>query len=204
MKIGNFKNFSLKKKGAGTPPDEVVIESTTAEQIAEMKKRLASRTQDLEQAKTRLDGLSPDDDEEEEKDDAIGPHPPLQELTLDDIDDDEEDDDVKFDTPAGEGSPVQLVDMTKEEAEPEEESLNLEDVDEKEKTGEKEEGEEEVSLEGEGNDLKNLFGEEEEDEHALANLINFLPDVSVQELQDDIEEIKGIIKEWQQTRHYGG
>jgi hypothetical protein len=180
MKIGNFKNFSLKKKGAGTPPDEVVIESTTAEQIAEMKKRLASRTQDLEQAKTRLDGLSPDDDEEEEKDDAIGPHPPLQELTLDDIDDDEEDDDVKFDTPAGEGSPVQLVDMTKEE------------------------GEEEVSLEGEGNDLKNLFGEEEEDEHALANLINFLPDVSVQELQDDIEEIKGIIKEWQQTRHYGG
>jgi hypothetical protein len=202
MKFGNIKNFSLKKKDAANS-DDVVIESTSAEQIAEMKKRLASRTRDLEEAQSRLRGLKKDDDAEDEEENgepAVGPHPPLQELTLDDIQLDDEED-PRFDTPTDGSSPVQLVDMTRPEAdaEPAAEGLNLEDVPADTGTGD---DTDEASLEpeSEGDDLKNLFGQEEEEDNPLANLINFLPDVSVQELVDDIEEIKSIIKEWQQSR----
>ena len=48
----------------------------------------------------------------------------------------------------------------------------------------------------EENDLKNLFSTDEEEENPLASLINTLPDVTVQELLDDLAEIQRIIKEW--------
>ncbi len=44
--------------------------------------------------------------------------------------------------------------------------------------------------------LNNLFSQEEEEDNPLASLINSLPDVSVQELMDDLAEIHRIIKEW--------
>jgi hypothetical protein len=44
--------------------------------------------------------------------------------------------------------------------------------------------------------LNSLFNNEEEVENPLASLINSLPDVSSQELIDDLEEIQRIIKEW--------
>jgi hypothetical protein len=213
MKFGDIKkNLSLKKKDSAAVPDDVLIESTSAEQIAEMKKRLANRTRDLEEAQSRLQGLNKPDDDDDEDEDFVGPHPPLQELSLDDIKLDDDDDEMRFDTPTDGGSPVQMVDMTRPDAaaEPVSEGLNLEDVPAETDTDADTETEaetessadDEVSLEprGEGDDLKNLFSDDEEEEHPLANLINFLPDVSVQELVDDIEEIKSIIKEWQQSR----
>jgi hypothetical protein len=44
--------------------------------------------------------------------------------------------------------------------------------------------------------LNNLFSQEEEEENPLDSLIKSLPDVSVQELMDDLAEIHRIIKEW--------
>jgi hypothetical protein len=44
--------------------------------------------------------------------------------------------------------------------------------------------------------LNKLFSDQEEEENPLASLIANLPDVTVQELMDDLEEIKKIIREW--------
>ncbi len=222
MKFGDLKkNLSIKKKEGKAVPEDVLIESTSAEQIAEMKKRLANRTRDLEEAQNRLKDLKQSPGEDEEAVDAdgkpAGPHPPLQELSLDDIQLDDSDEDPQFDSVVDGGNPVQMVDMTKPEpvVKPAEEGLNLESVpaagsaggsaadDDDEDDDEAASGDlDDLSLDAadDSDDLSNLFSQEEEEEHPLANLINFLPDVSVQELVDDIEEIKSIIKEWQQSR----
>jgi len=47
--------------------------------------------------------------------------------------------------------------------------------------------------------INNLFSDDEEEENPLANLIKSLPDVTAEELIDDLNEIKGIIKEWQRS-----
>jgi hypothetical protein len=59
------------------------------------------------------------------------------------------------------------------------------------------EKEEESKLDDSDDSLNGLFTDEEEEENPLANLIRSLPDVSAQEIIDDLNEIKGIIKEWQ-------
>ena len=43
--------------------------------------------------------------------------------------------------------------------------------------------------------LNNLFSQDEEEENLLANLINSLPEVTAQELLDDLQEINEIIRE---------
>jgi hypothetical protein len=45
--------------------------------------------------------------------------------------------------------------------------------------------------------LKALFDSHEEEENPLAKLINSLPDITVDELMDDLKEIKDIIRDWQ-------
>ena len=203
MKFGNF-NFSLRKKGSDGIDDEVLIESTTAEQIAEMKKRLADRTHDLEAAQTKINDLNSLDDEEEgNESEPVGPHPPLEELTVDKLGDDD-DDDFEMDTPAGDGSPIQVVDMTPQpETEVKVETVNLEslkeDEEETDEAAPAESDDKAATDENSDDSINNLFSEDEEEENPLANLISFLPDVTVQELVDDIEEIQGIIKEWQQS-----
>ena len=56
-----------------------------------------------------------------------------------------------------------------------------------------------INLEDDSESLSNLFNDDEEEENPLEKLINSLPDVSTQELIDDLNEIKGIIKDWQQS-----
>jgi hypothetical protein len=46
--------------------------------------------------------------------------------------------------------------------------------------------------------LNKLFSNDEEEENPLANLIRSMPDVTTEELLEDLNEIKGIIREWQQ------
>jgi len=48
-----------------------------------------------------------------------------------------------------------------------------------------------------GDSLNKLFSNDEEEENPLANLIRSLPDVTTEELIDDLNEIKSIIKDWQ-------
>jgi hypothetical protein len=45
--------------------------------------------------------------------------------------------------------------------------------------------------------LKALFTSEEKDENPLVSLINSLPDITIDELVDDLKEIKDIIRDWQ-------
>jgi len=56
----------------------------------------------------------------------------------------------------------------------------------------------EQSIGGEGESFSNLFDQDEAEENPLASLINSLPDVTVKELFDDLQEIKTIINDWQQ------
>jgi len=48
-----------------------------------------------------------------------------------------------------------------------------------------------------GDSLNKLFSNDEEEENPLANLIRSLPDVTTEELIDDLNEISAIIKDWQ-------
>ena len=59
------------------------------------------------------------------------------------------------------------------------------------------EKEKEIKLDDNNDSLGNLFSNNDEEVNPLANLINALPDVTAQELIDDLKEIKRIIKEWQ-------
>lgn len=45
--------------------------------------------------------------------------------------------------------------------------------------------------------FKELFASDDEDDNPLASLIKSLPDVTINELEDDLTEIKDIIKDWQ-------
>ena len=53
--------------------------------------------------------------------------------------------------------------------------------------------------EAESDSLDDLFSQEEEGENPLAGLITSLPDVTVEELLGEAEEIKAIVCEWQQN-----
>jgi hypothetical protein len=58
--------------------------------------------------------------------------------------------------------------------------------------------EDKTKLEDAGDSLNKLFSNDEEEENPLANLIRSMPDVTTEELLDDLNEIKEIIREWQQ------
>jgi hypothetical protein len=58
--------------------------------------------------------------------------------------------------------------------------------------------EDKTKLEDAGDSLNKLFSSDEEEENPLANLIRSMPDVTTEELLEDLNEIKEIIREWQQ------
>jgi hypothetical protein len=206
MRRKSFKGLSHGKMKEKEKESGVVIEGATAEQLAEMQKRMDGRKKEMEDATKQLRGLIVPREPEEDEEETIGPHGPIQELTIEDI---PEDDDDLLITPADdeESTDIEepdLVETTLEATEPESAEGNdlkdlaevaeeIEDEDEEEKDGEKDGLDLSDSFDG-------LFDEEESDENPLANLINNLPDVSAQELIDDIEDIRQIIKEWQQNR----
>jgi len=181
MRIKGFKIGKSKEK----PKDEdAPVEGTTTEQIAEMEEKINGRTKNLEETAQELQELSdgastPEGDE----DIPTGPHGPLDELTIepneqlsgaDDID-------LEADTLVEGGEEIKVVEVGAGSAAPPE-------------------GEKEARVEDIGADsINNLFNDDEEEENPLANLINALPDVPASELIDDLNEIKGIIKEWQQS-----
>ena len=61
------------------------------------------------------------------------------------------------------------------------------------------EAEKEPSTEKEDDSINSLFNQEDDEVNPLANLINSLPDVTAQELLDDLGEIKEIIREWERS-----
>jgi hypothetical protein len=185
-------------------PDDDEFKVIAANRIADMEKRIHIKTKDLEKKAQQIQGLSPKADQANSNGDiATGPHEPLGELTLEtdeninsvmsladiaDDDESEEDDEV-----------IKLVEVKAAKAAPPEKDEEEEEppvktgVDTKGPSGKNDE----IKLDDSGDSLNDLFNREEDEENPLANLIKSLPDVTAQELIDDIKEIEGIINEWQ-------
>jgi hypothetical protein len=201
----------IKGFGLGKTKDTNDEKPTDVAKVVQMKDTLDADTKSLEENEQKLTSLIADN----ELDSTPGPHGPIGELSLDteNSDDQKELDDEN--TLVGENEPIiKVVEMTKKneavkglvtdvvpgssdtaeskvEKKPES-SSGTSDV-----KPESTSGTPDVKPEIADDSLGNLFSSQEEEVNPLANLINSLPDVSVQELIDDLGEIKGIIKEWQ-------
>jgi hypothetical protein len=183
-----FKGIRLGKSKEESEEEIIEVDKATASQITEINEHISNRTKNLEETTQRLQELSEmlnDDDDEEER---PRPHGPLKELSVEpedkmmDIDMDTKSDDDLFEASADEVQLVEVGEVTAEQAQP------AKDANPEEKPAE-------AAAESEEDSFSNLFGMEEEESNPLSTLINSLPDVSAQELMDDIQEIKNIIKD---------
>ena len=181
MRIKGLKNLSIGKTKDKEEEDKTGANDTTATQITEMGENIDGRTEDLEVAAQELQELS---DKEESEGTPQGPHGPIGELSVE-PEGDEADLGLSVEANVSDQleenkEEVQLVDLgTETNATPETETEN------------------EIKPDGGEDSFDNLFSDEEKEENPLENLINSLPDVTAQELLDDLNEIHGIIKEWQ-------
>jgi len=222
MRIKGFKIGKSKKK---SEEEAAEAEGTTTEQIAEIEEKMNGRTKNLEETAEELKGLADEaDTPEKDEDIPAGPHAPLDELTVEPEDKPAEGEDI----PAGPHAPLDELSIEPEDklanvddiepdvGEPGEAIKVVEviggdspkpegetDIKVEEVSGgdsPKPEGETEAKVEDLGGDsINNLFSDEEDEENPLANLIKSLPDVTANELLDDLNEIQGIIKEWQKS-----
>jgi hypothetical protein len=128
-----------------------------------------------------------------------GPHKPLAELSLDAAGDMEDD---EFDAEISEGNlleenkeEVKLVELkTENDAMAGEESSGL-DTDAAAPEEKPKEKVKEEKPKSEDDSFSSLFVDTEEEENPLATLIDSLPDVSAQEIINDINELKEIMRE---------
>ncbi len=182
MRIKSFNIGKLKEK---LGKNNGTAEDNTAEQIAEMEEKINGRTKNLEETTQELQELSKETaTTTEDEATPVGPHGPIDELTIEPEDKLTEIDDIDEDVPPLEegGEDIKVVELALGSTPPAE-------------------GEKEVKVEEDTGDdsINSLFSDDEEEENPLANLINALPEVTSEELIDDLNEIKGIIKEWQQS-----
>jgi hypothetical protein len=196
MRFKAFKNFSIGKLRDKNKKDEPEAEDSPTPEIAEIKDKIKGKTSGVAKADEPSPKLSPNAGIILEADDIpIRPHGPAGELslepeelehdvslTLDDVDSDS----IKL----GEEVEISEVDAVKaaaSKAPPPAVAAVPAEV--------KPEAKQETKPD-ENDSLNNLFSDEEVEENPLASLIESLPDVTVRELLDDLEEIKRIIKEW--------
>ena len=179
MIFKSFKFGKSKDKGKGKLP----AGDATATQIAELEEQLNDRTDNLKQTEKKLKRLSVKVSNLAEIEvTPVQPHGPIGELsiepedTLEDVDLDEEEN-----TSAALEEGVEDVKLVEVPAE----------------FGPSPSAEKERKNDLDGDSLKALFTSEEEEENPLANLIHSLPDVTIDELTEDLKEIKDIIKDWQ-------
>jgi hypothetical protein len=165
--------------------------NAASSQIADLEKQLSGWTDNLKQTEQRLKKLSdkasdPQNNVSGTKAKAsaikglditpVRPHGPIRELSLDSGD-------SPGDTieEGDEGEDLEVVKLA--EAKPEAKNPVL------------------TANEGKSKSLndsfKDLFTSDEEEENPLANLVRTLPEVTINELEDDLKEIKDIIKDWQ-------
>ena len=178
-----FKGFKIGKSKENNGKEKAPETGATATKIAELEEQLNGRTDNLKKTEKQLKKLSGKLGDKENTEEIIAkPHGPIGELSVEPEDDldvaalvvDEEDD------VAAEGSAekVKLVEVLGEPAP-------------------NPPAKKEVKVEAMGDSLDKLFSSDEEEENPLASLIRSLPDVDVNELVDDLKEIKDIIKDWQ-------
>jgi hypothetical protein len=179
-----FKGFeSLKNLKIGKSkeePEESTAEAgdISANQVAELEEQINNKTKDLEATEQQLRELSNKaNGSEEDEGPPPQPHGPLSELTVE-PDDELMDEETDASTLLGEADEeVNVVEVEASAVAPAE-------------------AEKVPPKEAESDSLTNLFSQEDEEENPLAALINSLPDVTAEELLDDLREIKEIIQEW--------
>jgi len=173
--------FKIGKSKEKPDSDTAEVSDTLTTLIAGLEEQVDNKTQELEATEQELEELSDTaKDSEADKDAPPQPHGPLSELSVEPGDEliDEETD---IGTLLGEADEqVQAVEAEAGATAPAE-------------------AEKQPATEEESDSLDSLFSQEEEEANPLANLINSLPDVTAQELLDDLQEIKEIIREWQQN-----
>jgi K+/H+ antiporter YhaU regulatory subunit KhtT len=198
-----FKTFKVGKPDE--EPKEEVIETNgaTFTQINDMEEQINSKTKDLEEKTQKLQELSDTVNENKKVDERPRPHGPLSELS---VEPEDKMTDLDFDlesdagTDMGTENGVNLVEINTAPVIPEETPQVELGAESGESTQELKEESQEVNLAQEDDDgFSNLFSNEEEEINPLANLINSLPDVTAQELIDDLKEIKDIIQDWQKS-----
>jgi hypothetical protein len=196
MRLKGIKDLTL---GKIKDKDKEEEEGANQEsKIAEMGNQINNRTKNLEETTQQLqelsdkNGDSPNGDEPEVK-----PHGPLSELQVEPGEEEDEldlasviseselqeaDEDVLA---IGDGGPeIKVVELSKPTAETETSETKAEESKPEESAGE-------------DDTFNNLFSDEEDEENPLDSLITSLPDVTTEEIMDDIKEIKDIIQEWQ-------
>lgn len=195
MRIKALKNLSIGKTKDKSKKVEIDVEDSETLEISEIKDEQKAKAETADpklQEFSRRTGTIP------ESDDIIAkPHGPVAELsiepedmendagfTLDELDDN---DSLKL------GEEIKISEVSAESATSSPEEAPTAAIAPAE--GLKPEDQQETKLD-DSNSLNSLFSEDEEEDNPLASLINSLPDVSLQELVDDLEEIHRIIKEW--------
>jgi hypothetical protein len=184
MKLNPFNSGKPDKK------NKPLKSNVASSQIADLEKQLSGWTDNLKQTEQRLkklsdktdaiDGVADTSDKAPALDDLdiapVRPHGPMKELSLDSEESLNDGDTIE------EGEETEVVKMVEPKPDPvtpaapaakHEKPGNLSDS------------------------FKQLFADDEEDENPLANLVKSLPEVTVDELEEDLKEIKDIIKDWQ-------
>lgn len=206
-----FKSFKIGKSKEQPDKDTAEAGDTLTAQIADMEEQVNNKTKELEATEQELKELSDtakvSEESEEDEDTPPQPHGPLDELTVtpeDELFDIGEETDIgALFGKADEG--LKVVEVTAGADAPDE-GLKVVEVAagadapaEAEKEPANAEAEKEPSTEKEDDSINSLFNQEDDEVNPLANLINSLPDVTAQELLDDLGEIKEIIREWERS-----
>ena len=197
MRLKDLKNISKGKSKDKKVEARDSIIGIGNSSVYEMEEHMNERTKDLEAMTKRLKELSNKNIYENT---ASGPHGPIGELAV------ESDMLSDTDLELGESSEIILEDDNQDVKMVEIGTITstspaispTETSTEPELTTQHS-AESDINLEDDSDSLRNLFSDDEEEENPLEKLINSLPDVSTRELLDDLNEIKGIIRDWQQS-----
>jgi nitrate/nitrite-specific signal transduction histidine kinase len=203
-----FKSFQI-GKSKDKPENDAEDNDTLVTQITNLEEQVSGKTQELEEAEQQLKELSSIMQESEATKGASSQaHGPLDELTIEpgdqslnlgeDTDDSNLIEEFDEETPVVEVIKAESLAVTEDQKEAEA-TASTEDQKEAQATASTEaEAEKEASDQAEDDSLSSLFSQEEEEVNPLASLIGSLPDVTPQELLEDLNEVKEIMGEWRQ------
>ena len=194
-----FKSFKIGKSKEKPDKDTAEAGDTLTAQITDLEEQVNNKTKELEATEQELKELSDTAKvSEEDEDTPPQPHGPLDELTVtpeDELFDVGEETDVGA-LPGEADEGLKVVEVTAGADAPDE---GLKVVEVAAGADAPAEAEKEPSTEKEDDSINSLFNQEDDEVNPLANLINSLPDVTAQELLDDLGEIKEIIREWERS-----
>jgi hypothetical protein len=201
-----FKSFKISKTDEKDEQVAVKEDTVMVTEVADMEEKINNKTKKLKDAEKQLKGLTDATrTPEENEDEVLGPHGPLIELTVEpgnelvDLDTEAELNTLMDTDEKGEEQDINVVEVNNKDAikvvDKEADKTNDKIVD---KTVDGVNETKQKLPKDSKDDFSSLFSEEEEEVNPLSNLISSLPEVSAQELLNQLEEIKGIIQERQQ------